>query len=43
MAEEIEALEGNHTWSIEDLPLGKKPISYKWVYRIKYNADGSIQ
>jgi len=43
MAEEIEALEKNDTWSLTDLPVGKKPISCKWVYRVKYNADGSIQ
>jgi len=43
MAEEITALEKNDTWSFEDLPVGKKPISYKWVYRVKYNADGSVQ
>ena len=22
---------------------GKKPISCKWVYRVKYNPDGTIQ
>ena len=38
MAEEIEALEKNDTWSLEDLSVGKKPISCKWVYRVKYNA-----
>ncbi|XP_070050981.1 uncharacterized protein [Nicotiana tomentosiformis] len=31
---EITALEDNHTWSIVDLPLGKTPISCRWVYRI---------
>ena len=43
MSEEIKALETNNTWEIIDLPLGKKPISCKWVCRIKYNSDGSIQ
>lgn len=43
MAEEIRALEDNETWIIEDLPLSKKPISYKWVYRVKYNSDSCIQ
>jgi len=43
MAEEIEALEKNDTWSLEDLPVGKKPISCKLVYCVKYNVDGSIQ
>jgi len=43
MAEEIKALEKNDTWSFDDLPASKKPISCKWAYRAKYNADGSIQ
>jgi len=43
MTEEIQALEENQTWTIEDLPTGKKPISCKWVYRIKYKSDGSIE
>ncbi|KAJ4771370.1 Retroelement pol polyprotein-like [Rhynchospora pubera] len=40
---EIEALERNNTWSIEDLPSNKKAIGCKWVYRIKYNSDGSVE
>ena len=36
----IAALEANHTWTLTPLPAGKKPIGSKWVYKIKYNADG---
>ncbi|KAK2968579.1 hypothetical protein RJ640_009407 [Escallonia rubra] len=43
MRAEIDALEANGTWTIEDLPSGKKPISSKWVYKIKFNSDGSIE
>jgi len=43
MVEEITVLEKNDTCSLEDLLVGKKPISYKWVYRVKYNTDGRIQ
>ncbi|KAJ1688334.1 hypothetical protein LUZ63_019724 [Rhynchospora breviuscula] len=43
MQTEIEALERNKTWSIEDLPSEKKAIGCKWVYRIKYNSDGSVE
>ena len=31
------------TWSIEELPLGKKPINYRWLYKVKYNSDGNIE
>ena len=40
---EIEALEANHTWDITDLTLGKKAISCKWVYKLKFNADGTLE
>ena len=43
MRNEIQALEDNETWTVEDLPLGKKAIGSKWVYKIKYNSDGSIE
>jgi Reverse transcriptase (RNA-dependent DNA polymerase)/gag-polypeptide of LTR copia-type/Integrase core domain/GAG-pre-integrase domain/Retrotransposon gag protein len=43
MKEEIEALEKNKTWTWEILPNGKKPIGCKWVYKIKYKPDGSIE
>ncbi|KAJ4782637.1 Retroelement pol polyprotein-like [Rhynchospora pubera] len=43
MHAEIDALERNETWTIEDLPPKKKAIGCKWVYRIKYNSDGSIE
>ena len=40
---EINALELNNTWYLTDLPKGKKPIGCKWVFKIKYNADGTIE
>jgi len=43
MAEEIRALEENHTYTIEHLPPSKKLISCKWVYRVKYKSDGSLE
>ena len=43
MAEEMQTLEENHTWTIEELPAEKKPINCKWVYRVKYKSDGSIE
>ena len=43
MDAKILALEANNTWTITSLPPGKKPIGYKWVYRVKYKSDGSIE
>jgi len=42
MIEELEAIEGNKTWVLTELPHGKKPIDVKWVFKIKQNPDGSI-
>ena len=41
-AEEIQALKDNKTWTLEELPPSKKPISCKWVYKVKYKSDGTI-
>ncbi|KAL4387508.1 hypothetical protein GQ457_09G027200 [Hibiscus cannabinus] len=43
MQQEIHALETNGTWTLETLPSEKKAIGCKWVYKIKYNSDGSIE
>ena len=43
MAKEINALESNHTWSLCSLPNDKVAIGCKWVYKIKYCPDGSIE
>ncbi|XP_019089143.1 PREDICTED: uncharacterized protein LOC109127963 [Camelina sativa] len=43
MVSEVDALELNNTMSIVDLPPGKKALGNKWVYKIKYNTDGSIE
>lgn len=43
MNSEIQALEDNKTWSMVPLPLGKRPIGCKWIFKIKYNADGTIE
>ena len=43
MDAKILALEANNTWTVTSLPPGKKPIGCKWVYRVKYKSDGSIE
>ena len=29
-------------WTLTSLPVGKKPIGCRWVYKIKHKSDGSI-
>ena len=43
MLKEMTAIERNHTWKLVDLPQKKTPIGLKWVYKVKHNADGSVQ
>ncbi|BBH09643.1 cysteine-rich RECEPTOR-like protein kinase 8 [Prunus dulcis] len=43
MTAELEALQHNNIWSLVPLPVGHKPIVCKWVYKIKYKSDGTIE
>jgi len=43
MKAELQALIDNKTWDLVPLPLDRKPIGCKWVYKIKYHADSSIE
>ena len=42
MADELRALKSNKTWFVVSLLHGKHAVGCKWVYKIKYLADGSI-
>ncbi|XP_071711041.1 uncharacterized protein [Rutidosis leptorrhynchoides] len=42
MQEEIDALEKNETWEVVKKPEACKPVTCKWVYRLKKNSDGTI-
>ena len=43
MGSEVDALEVNRTWDIVDLPPCKVAINNKWVYKIKFNFDGTVE
>jgi len=43
MNEDIRMIEKNNTWQLVDKPQDKEVIRLKWIYRIKYNEDDSIQ
>ena len=40
--DEIRSITKLDCWSLVELPPGVKPISLKWIFKIKRNADGSI-
>ncbi|KAG7528122.1 GAG-pre-integrase domain [Arabidopsis thaliana x Arabidopsis arenosa] len=40
---ERQAMINNHTWDEEDLPRGRKAVTSKWVFTIKYKSDGEIE
>ena len=42
MQAEYDAIVKNETWSLCDLPAGKKAIGTKWVYKLKRKPDGSV-
>ncbi len=43
MQEEYDSLFVNNTWSLVPFPKGRKPISYKWMFKIKHGVDGEIE
>lgn len=42
MVEELNSIEDNNTWELTDLPLGRKSIGSKWVFKVKLNELGQI-
>ncbi|RVW19641.1 Retrovirus-related Pol polyprotein from transposon RE1 [Vitis vinifera] len=43
MNEEMKSLQKNETWELVECPPGKKPVRCRWIYTVKYKADGSIE
>nr|KYP73016.1 Retrovirus-related Pol polyprotein from transposon TNT 1-94 [Cajanus cajan] len=43
MMVELTALETNKTWSLVKLPPGKPIVGCRWVYKVKYKADGTLE
>ena len=42
MNKELIALEDNHTWDLINLLANKKAIGSKWVYKVKFKPDRSV-
>ena len=43
MQHELHAFESNDTWALAPLPSGTKALGCKWIYKIKYLANGSVE
>jgi len=42
MKNKIEALHQNNTWKLVSRPRNKKVLTNRWVFKTKYNKDGSV-
>lgn len=42
MSVELAALEVNNTWELKPLPNGKKIVECRWLYKIKYLPNGTV-
>jgi hypothetical protein len=42
MDKELTSLHKHDTWTLSPVPAGRSAISTKWIFKTKYNADGSI-
>ena len=40
---ELRELDDNHTWSIVKLPKGQKVVGARWIYKIKFRSDSTIE
>ena len=43
METEMTCLRENHVWDLVKLPVGKKTVGSKWVYKVKTGVDGSVE
>ena len=43
MREEMSVLEKNKTWEIVERPKGKNIVDCKWIFTLKYKANGTLE
>ena len=43
MKKEMESLKDNNVWELVELPKDRKAVGSKWAYKVKTDADGSIE
>jgi hypothetical protein len=42
MRNEVDSIEQNQTWELIDLPQGHRPITLKWVFKLKKGETGEV-
>jgi hypothetical protein len=42
MEEELRAIADNNTWTLTELPLGRRAISLKWGFKVKRDGQGAM-
>ena len=43
MTEEIDSIMRNDVWEVVPRPKGKSIVTSRWIYKVKYATDGSIE
>jgi hypothetical protein len=43
MEQELESVEKNKTWELVDLPADHRPITLKWVFKLKKDEKGKAR
>ena len=43
MEKEMNSLSKNDVWELVELPKDRKAVGSKWVFKVKFNADGSVE
>ena len=43
MVEEYDSIMKNQVWEVVSRPQGKKVVGFRWIYKVKHAADGSVE
>ena len=43
MVEEYDSIMQNDVWEVVPRPEGKSVVTSRWIYKVKFDADGSIE
>ena len=43
MLEEYNSILSNDVWDVVPRPQGKSVVTSKWIYKVKFSVDGSIE